>query len=45
MAERSGLLAKIGADRIFPTTPAAVARARSVADAPAPGLGSPAGQG
>jgi hypothetical protein len=38
MAERSGLLARVGADRVFPTTPAAVAWARSVADAPAPGL-------
>jgi high affinity sulfate transporter 1 len=44
MAKRSGLLAKIGAEHIFPTTPAAVAWARSVADRPATGLGSPAGQ-
>ena len=39
MAERSGLLAKVGADRVFPTVPAAAAWARSVADAAAPGLG------
>ena len=45
MAERSGLLARVGADHVFPTTPAAVAWAQSVADAPAPGLGSPAGPG
>jgi hypothetical protein len=38
MAERSGLLASVGADRVFPATPAAVAWAQSVADAPAPGL-------
>jgi sulfate permease, SulP family len=31
MAERSGLLAAIGADHVFPTTPAAVSWARSVA--------------
>jgi sulfate permease, SulP family len=31
MAERSGLLAAVGADRVFPTTPAAVAWARSAA--------------
>ena len=37
MAERSGLLATVGADHVFPTTPAAVAWAQSVADAPAPG--------
>jgi sulfate permease, SulP family len=36
MAERSGLLASVGADHVFPTTPAAVAWAQSVADAPAP---------
>jgi hypothetical protein len=40
MAERSGLLAKIGADRVFPTTLAAVAWARSLADAPTPGSGA-----
>jgi MFS superfamily sulfate permease-like transporter len=34
MAERSGLLATVGADHVFPTTPAAVAWAQSVADAP-----------
>jgi len=34
MAERSGLLAAVGADHVFPTTPAAVAWARSVAGAP-----------
>ena len=45
MAERSGLLARVGADRVFPTTPAAVAWAQSVADVPAPGLDSPAGLG
>jgi SulP family sulfate permease len=33
MAERSGLLAAIGADHVFATTPAAVAWARSVAGA------------
>ena len=43
MAERSGLLASVGADRVFPTAPAAVAWAQSVADAPE--LGSPAGPG
>jgi sulfate permease, SulP family len=43
MAGRCGLLAKIGADHIFPTTPAAVAWARSVADTPATEA-SPAGQ-
>ena len=43
MAERSGLLATVGADHVFPTTPAAVAWAQSVADAP--GLGRPAGAG
>ena len=43
MAERSGLLARVGADHVFPTTPAAVAWAQSVADAP--GLDSPAGPG
>jgi hypothetical protein len=43
MAERSGLLATVGADHVFPTTPAAVAWAQSVADAP--GLGRPAGPG
>jgi CBS domain-containing protein len=37
MAERSGLLATVGADRVFPTTPAAVAWAQAAADAPAPG--------
>ena len=37
MAERSGLLASAGADRVFPTTPAAVAWAHSVAGTPAPG--------
>ena len=31
MAERSGLLAAVGADHVFPTTPAAVSWARSVA--------------
>ncbi len=45
MAERSGLLATVGADHVFPATPAAVAWARSVADAPTPGLGRPAGPG
>jgi hypothetical protein len=35
----------LGADHVFPTTPAAVACAQSVADAPAPGLGNPAGPG
>ena len=45
MAERSGLLANVGADRVFPATPAAVAWARSVADAPTPGLGRRAGPG
>lgn len=45
MAERSGLLARIGADHVFPTTPAAVAWARSVADAAAPGLGRPGSPG
>jgi hypothetical protein len=39
MAERSGLLPTVGTDRVFPTTPAVVAWAQSVADAPAPGLG------
>jgi MFS superfamily sulfate permease-like transporter len=34
MAQRSGLLAKIGPDHIFPTTPAAVAWARSASDCP-----------
>ena len=43
MAERSGLLARVGADHVFPTTPAAVAWALSVADAP--GLGRPADPG
>lgn len=43
MAERSGLLATVGADHVFPTTPAAVAWAQSVADAP--GLGRPADPG
>jgi sulfate permease, SulP family len=43
MAERSGLLATVGADHVFPTTPAAVAWAQSAADAPE--LGSPAGPG
>jgi len=38
MAERSGLLARVGADHVFPTTPAAAAWAQSVADVPAPGL-------
>jgi hypothetical protein len=42
MAERSGLLATVGADHVFPTTPAAVAWAQSAADAP---LGRPAGPG
>jgi len=41
MAERSGLPATVGADHVFPATPAAAAWARSVADA----LGSPAGPG
>jgi hypothetical protein len=45
MAERSGLLAILGADRVFPTTPAAVAWARSAADTPARELGSPADRG
>jgi SulP family sulfate permease len=45
MAERSGLLAKVGADRVFPTVPAAAAWARSVADAAAPGLGRPGDPG
>ena len=45
MAERSGLLASVGADRVFPTTPTAVAWAQSVAGTPAPGLGRPAGPG
>jgi STAS domain-containing protein len=45
MAERSGLLATVGADHVFPATPAAAAWARSVADAPTPGLGRPAGPG
>jgi len=31
MAERSGLLAAVGADHVFPTTPTAVAWARSIA--------------
>ena len=35
--QRSGLLATVGADHVFPTTPAAVAWAQSVADAPTPG--------
>ena len=43
MAERSGLLATVGADHVFPTTPAAVAWAQSVAGAL--GLGRPAGPG
>jgi hypothetical protein len=43
MAERSGLLARVGADHVFPTTPAAVAWAQSVADAHE--LGRPAGPG
>jgi hypothetical protein len=30
------VLASVGADHVFPTTPAAVAWAQSVADAPAP---------
>jgi hypothetical protein len=42
MAERSGLLASVGADHVFPTTPSAVAWARSVAGGPAPELDSPA---
>jgi MFS superfamily sulfate permease-like transporter len=42
MAERSGLLASVGADHVFPTTPSVVAWARSVAGAPAPELDSPA---
>ena len=45
MAERSGLLASVGADHVFPTTPAAVAWAQLVADAPAPRQGRPAGPG
>jgi hypothetical protein len=45
MAERSGLLATVGADHVFPATPAAAAWAWSVADAPTPGLGRPAGPG
>jgi hypothetical protein len=45
MAERSGLLATVGADHVFQATPAAVAWARSVADAPAPGLTSAADPG
>jgi hypothetical protein len=45
MAERSGLLATADADHVFPITPAAVAWAQSVADAPAPGLGRQAGRG
>ncbi len=44
MARRSGLLARVGPGHIFPTTPAAVAWARSVADTPATEVGSPAGQ-
>jgi MFS superfamily sulfate permease-like transporter len=44
-AERSGLLATVGADHVFPATPAAAAWAWSVADAPTPGLGRPAGPG
>ena len=36
MAERSGLLASVGADRVFPATPTAVAWAQSVAGTPAP---------
>jgi hypothetical protein len=45
MAERSGLLATVGADHVFPTTPAAVAWAQSVADAPTPRQGCPADPG
>jgi hypothetical protein len=45
MAERSGLLATVGADHVFPATPAAVAWARSVADGPASGLASTADPG
>jgi sulfate permease, SulP family len=45
MAERSGLLATVGASHVFPATPAAVAWARSVADAPTPELGRPATPG
>jgi MFS superfamily sulfate permease-like transporter len=45
MAERSGLLATVGADHVFPATPAAVAWARSVADAPVSGLASTADPG
>jgi MFS superfamily sulfate permease-like transporter len=45
MAERSGLLASVGADRVFPTTPAAVAWAQSVASTPAPKMGRPADSG
>ncbi len=41
MAERSGLLAAVGADHVFPTTPAAVAWARSVAG-PGPTVTGPA---
>jgi hypothetical protein len=33
---RAVVLASVGADHVFPTTPAAVAWAQSVADAPAP---------
>jgi MFS superfamily sulfate permease-like transporter len=40
MAERSGLLAAVGADHVFGTTPAAVAWARSVAGAGPTGAGS-----
>jgi hypothetical protein len=43
LARRSGLLAQIG-DHVFPTTPAAVAWARSVADTPATEVGNPAGR-
>jgi len=45
MAERSGLLAKVGADHVFPTVPTAAAWARSVADAAARGLGRPGDPG
>jgi sulfate permease, SulP family len=40
-----GAFADIGADHVFPTTPAAVAWAQLVADAPAPRQGRPAGPG
>jgi hypothetical protein len=45
MAERPGLFATVGPDRVFPATPAAVTWVRSVVDAPTPGLGRPASQG